>query len=358
MEVTVNVTNANDAPKIMGSRTAVDVTADAAIPAAATELRVLEQDSDDRDGNAMPDTMYDGMPEMPVPGVLGNMNVFTAPDEDERGSITWTLRGDDADDFERSDTGLTGPDEPTALRFKNAPDYEMPTDANGDSVYKVTLVASDGRGGVAMHHVTVFVDNVAEQGKVTLMAAGDDPDQPIIGSKVTAMIDDPDGGVAPVTWQWSRSRDGRTNFSVIPGATMYSYTPVAADTGRFLRVTATYIDSTSEMDDPETGVRDERVQGGEDAADPDPKAATTGDGVHNLALGSDGNPEAATDPEMLFRVMATSTNAVRVDPDDPTQMTPVAFAEASYERMVIENAEVNTIVGAPIMAMGAYVSGI
>ena len=242
VEVTVKVTDANDAPKIMGSRTQPQLIADPqpTIPEAATELRVMEQDSDDRDGNSIPDTMYDGMPDMPVPGVLGSMNVFTAPDMDERGQITWTLRGDDADDFERSDTLLSGPDDPIALRFKNAPDYEMPTDANGDSVYKVTLVADDSRGGVAMHHVTVFVDNVAEQGKVTLMAEGDDPEQPLIGNKVTAMIDDPDGGVAPVTWQWARSRDGITNFSVIPGATMYSYTPVGG--GRYGPLPAGYGD--------------------------------------------------------------------------------------------------------------------
>ena len=254
VEVTVTVKDANDAPKIMGSRTQNQVDDDGTIPDATSELRVMEQDSDDRDGNSQPDTMYDGMPDMPVPGELSNMNVFTAPDDDERGQVSWTLRGEDADDFERSDTGLSGPDDPIALRFKNAPDYEMPTDANWDSVYKVTLVADDRRGGIAMHHVTVFVDNVAEQGKVTLMAEGDDPEQPIIGSKVTAMIDDPDGGVAPVTWQWARSRDGIDDFSVIPGATMYSYTPVAADTGRFLRVTATYIDETSDMDNPETGM--------------------------------------------------------------------------------------------------------
>ena len=217
----------------------------------------------------------------------------------------------------------------------------MPTDANGDSVYKVTLVADDSRGGVAMHHVTVFVDNVAEQGKITLMAEGVDPEQPLIGNKVTAMIDDPDGGVAPVTWQWARSRDGITNFSVIPGATMYSYTPEPADTGRFLRVTATYIDTTREMDDPETGVRDERVQKDDDG-DTAAKDATMGDGVQ---------PEAG---DYVFRVMATSTNAVRVDPDDdPTQTAAVEFFEASYELTVVENAEVNTIVGGPVLAMGA-----
>ena len=351
VEVTVTVTDANDAPKIMGSRSTDDIDLNKDIPDAASELRVMEQDSDDRNGDDQVDTMYDGSPDMAVPGHLGNMNVFTATDDDERGQITWTLRGDDSDDFELSSAGLTGPDEPIALRFKNAPDYEMPTDANGDSVYKVTLVASDGRGEDTKP-LTIFVDNIHEQGMATLMAEGNDPDQPVIEMKVTAMVDDPDGGVAVVTWQWSRSMDG-TNFSVIPGATMYSYTPERADIGRFLRVTATYIDTTSDMDDPETGVRDERVQGGDDPADPDPQVATTGDGVHELKL-STGKPEESTGIGKVYRVMATSANAVRVDPDDPTPPTAaVEFLAASYERMVVENAEVNSIVGDPIMATGA-----
>ena len=85
-----------------------------------------------------------------TPG-LGASNVFTASDEDARGQIFWTLRGDDADDFVISSTGIVltgfrGPDEPTALRFASAPDYENPTDANMDSVYKVTIVATDSSG--------------------------------------------------------------------------------------------------------------------------------------------------------------------------------------------------------------------
>ena len=353
VEVTVTVTDANDAPKIMGSRTATEIGGGVDIPAAAPELWVMEQDSDDRNGDDQVDTKYDGGPDMAVPGVLGNRNVFTATDDDERGQITWTLRGDDSDDFELSSAGLEGPDEPIALRFKNTPDYEMPTDANGDSVYKVTLVASDGRsGGEDTRPLTIFVDNVHEQGMATLTAEGDDPDQPLIGMKVTAMVDDPDGGVAVVTWQWSRSMEGDT-FSVIPEATMSSYTPERADTGRFLRVTATYIDTTSYMDEPETGVRDERVQGGDDPADPDPQVATTGDGVHNLELSAGEPVDSSSIHGRVYRVMATSANAVRVGPGDPTQAAAVEFSAASYERMVVENAEVNSIVGDPIMTIGA-----
>ena len=60
VEVTVTAADVNDAPKIKGSRTetATDRLSDP-IPAAPSETRVLEQDSDDRlplpDGNGQPD---------------------------------------------------------------------------------------------------------------------------------------------------------------------------------------------------------------------------------------------------------------------------------------------------------------
>ena len=71
VEVTVTVTDANDAPKIMGSRTTKDIAEDVDIPAAASELRVMEQDSDDRNGDDQVDTMYDGGPEHGCAGRSG-----------------------------------------------------------------------------------------------------------------------------------------------------------------------------------------------------------------------------------------------------------------------------------------------
>ena len=329
VEVTVTATAANDGPKIMGSATPGK---DAGV--APSELRVNEEDSDDRDDNGQPDTPYNGMPNMAVPATLGNMNVFTATDEDARGQITWSLRGEDADDFERTSTGLSGPDEPIGLRFKNTPDYEMPTDANGDNVYKVTLVATDSVGAEDTKLLTIFVDNVPEQGMATLTET-----QPTIGQDITAKVEDPDGGVAVVTWQWSKSTSNTpgTTFAVIHRATMATYRPRKADEGYYLQATATYIDTTSEMDDPGTALRDERVQKGI-ATSPEAKAATAGDGMPN-------------NEDELFRVMVTSENAVREDPSGPPQVTQPQFDMASYDRMVDENAEVGSIVGGPVMVM-------
>ena len=177
---------------------------------------------------------------LPVALALGNQNVFTVSDEDERGQQFWDLRGDDADDFVLTQGGtssaggtqgsLTGPDEPIALVFINPPDFEMPTDANGDSVYKVVLVARDSVGAESTRPITIFVDNVPEQGKATLSV-----EQPYIGTEIMADVEDPDGGVGVVTWQWSKNHRDPTNddlFAVIYGATASTYTPALADDRR------------------------------------------------------------------------------------------------------------------------------
>ena len=353
VEVTVIAQDANDTPKILGS------IATGTAPGAPSEIRVLEQDSDDRDGNNRPDATYygtsDGMEGtpgskmgLPVALALGNQNVFTVSDEDERGQQFWDLLGDDAGDFTLTQGGttstgtegsLSGPDEPIALVFTNPPDFEMPTDANGDSVYEVILVATDSEGAEDTRTITIFVDNVPEQGMASLSV-----EQPYIGTEIMADVEDPDGGVGVVTWQWSKAHGtpATGEFTIIYGATSSTYTPVTDDDGAYLRVTATYIDATSDMDDPRTGTRDERVQKEATGQTPtDAKKATGGDGV---TVPSDETPAG----DKVFRVQATSAFAVRVEPGGPDEVTDAEFGESSYERMVAENAEVGTLVGIPI----------
>lgn len=350
VEVTVKTADANDAPTIMGSLPVGST--ETTVPPAASELRVDEQDSDGS---------YTGAPDMVLLGLagsgLGEPNVFTAPDNDARGQIFWTLTGEDADDFALSQssdtpnptgpTGLSGPDEPIALRFKSPPDYENPTDSNMDSVYKVTLVATDSNGAADSRPVTVFVDQVLEQGKVTL-----DQDQPLIGQPVTAMVEDPDNGVAIVTWQWQRATStdpaaDSLEWEVIPGATMGSYTPVGVDNdktnrnendnGYYLRVVSTYTDITSHRDDMTDTTRDERTQ----------KEGAGGTGT-TIARIANTNGATMTDSDLVYRVRAVSKNAVRVGPDDPTTTDPPVFAMSSYNRTVVENAEAGSIVGDPV----------
>ena len=84
--------------------------------------------------------------------------------------------------------------------------------------------------------VTVTDEN--EAGAISLDTA-----RPKMGDPPTATLTDPDGVTdGTVTWKWERSA-GRNTWVVIDGAEAASYTPAAADTGAYLRVTATYTDS-------------------------------------------------------------------------------------------------------------------
>ena len=118
----------------------------------------------------------------------------------------------------------------------------MSADAGRNNVYNVTVVATDDATGVggkmtAKREVTIMVTNVDENGTVTLSAQ-----QPKVGIPITASVDDPDGGVTDVTWQWygdeialldddtgKVNEDAlKMNPSAIAGATSATYTPTAA----------------------------------------------------------------------------------------------------------------------------------
>ena len=340
VEVTITVTDANDAPKIMNSAPADEGTSvfgDRTNP--PTELRVKERAK----AAGASSESYDGMPDMPIPSVPGSNNVFTADDEDTRGQIFWDIKGEDVDDFELTSSsadpntdGLKGPGEPIALKFKDDPDYENPTDSNLDGVYKLTIVASDRRtGGLSDERsLTVFVDNVAEAGDVAL-----DEDQPLIGHAITASVEDPDNGVAVVSWQWERSSTGADNsWTVINGATTDTYVPKEnkntdlTDNGKFLRATAVYTDITSDMDNLGTVRIDER---------------TLKEGTNNDIVAKD--PAEAGDN--IYRVDVVSKNAVRVPLGEDPDVDAPEFAASSVDRMVAENAETDTIVGYPVTAV-------
>ena len=292
--LTITATRANDSPVIMGG----------------AELRVNELDSDDADGNGEPDDPYVPMT-VKINNVVVTGNVYTAGDDDAVDQATWTLEGADAGVFVLNKQ--EGPDEPRELIFNpvNAsPDYEAPTDANGDSVYKVTLVATDDSGAVDRRPVTVFVDNLQEAGKVTLYTGPDadmplGEDSPVVGATLTAKVEDPDGGVTVVTWQWLSSPTQAGPYQKIIGETTATYTPTSgdADDAVYLRARATYIDTLTEVtdaDNPDTPDIDERVQRVENAA-------TTPKDPDNAHEGDD----------RLYEAEATSGNAVRAEaPDD------------------------------------------
>ena len=181
-----------------------------------------------------------------------NEYVFEEPDHLD--SIAdWQLEGDDAAAFD-----LSGGFEPRYIQFKEAPDFENPTDANNDNVYEVTLVATDtGPGGavagIGKVNVWLTVENVDEDGKVVFTEG----ETAYLNEMLVAEVQDPDDkggdlgepyqGVHIVTWQWSKALTDaeNTTFDPIPGATTNRYTPGDDDRGHYLRAIATYTDPHS-----------------------------------------------------------------------------------------------------------------
>ncbi len=162
--------------------------------------------------------------------------------EPESEAMTWSLSGADAEQFNIGNQG--GGATPGELTFKAQPDFESPGDANQDNVYEFTVVVSDPARNSDELSVRVTVTNVAETGTITYSSL-----QPKAGIPLTAELDDPDGGVTNLMWQWTNATDDEE----IEDATSATYTPVAANIGKTLTVTATYRDgSLSASADPIT----------------------------------------------------------------------------------------------------------
>ena len=277
------------------------------------------------------------------------LGTFTGGDQDaadtgEGNLPKLTLDGDDADAFELTDDDRgegTAGNRTYELRFKKSPNYEMPTDANQDNAYKVTIVATDKKDLTGTKDLTIKVTNVDEKGTVSLSNI-----QPGVGQVITASLTDPDGGISDMKWQWARSGTGADDsFNDIDGATSATYTPeakvednpatvgineeYAGDEGQFLRARVTYRDAQSidDVDDVEGAVPYEEGRRGID----DPGT-----------LEGDAQAVGEAFVELI------SENAVRAV---PTVNNPPVFASASMMREVNENETENA--GDPVTAVDA-----
>ena len=165
---------------------------------------------------------------------------FTASSEEDRAGIEWILTGTDRDHFSIDNPlgALRFALDAVAPRiFSEPPDFEAPVDPAAANTYELTLLARAGSSVTDTHTFTVTVTDVDEEGALSLSST-----RPALGAALTAVPTDPDGVAAGTAlWQWERST-GRNSWAVIDGAAAASYTPVAADTNTFLRVTATYED--------------------------------------------------------------------------------------------------------------------
>ena len=161
------------------------------------------------------------------------VGTYTASGPDAA-SARWTLTGADAGDFMVDPTS----GESVMLMFRSPPDFETPSDADGDNLYEVTLEASDGTD-TDDRNVMVMVTNAEEFGTVTLSASS-----AMVGTAITATLMDDDGvDGSTVVWSWASgdNPDG-TGFPYIDGATSETYTPVEDDAGMYIGAWVTYTD--------------------------------------------------------------------------------------------------------------------
>ena len=88
----------------------------------------------------------------------GTLDTYTAYDPEGQTTLTWSLGGVDAGDFELSDM--------RELSFDPPPDYDIPADSGTNNIYNVTVQASDGTK-TGKYAVTVTVENVPEAPVIT-----------------------------------------------------------------------------------------------------------------------------------------------------------------------------------------------
>ena len=198
----------------------------------------------------------------------------TDPEDTNATDLKWSLSGNDADLFcignnDGDPNILLG-----QLRFKDKPDFEAPMDAGHNNTYNVTVVVTDSRGNTASRDVVVTVTNEDELGSITLST-----EQPEDGVRLSAVLSDPDGRASSVRWKWWRVKDGETDpdktdddhWDEIARATSATYQPVAADQGKYLRVTVTYKDRESTTEDKMARVMSANEVQGPDTNNKPPK---------------------------------------------------------------------------------------
>ena len=163
----------------------------------------------------------------------GPVATFTAIDP-EGESVSWSLAaGGDMEDFS-IENGV--------LRFKNSPDYELPTGTDTTNTYTVTVQASDGgTDTTAMEEVTVRVTNVEEAGMIMLSTL-----QPQVDVAITATLTDGDNigtdNLASISWQWYRGNIPIAGATDGAGGLTSMYKPTAGDIGSLVSAKALYDD--------------------------------------------------------------------------------------------------------------------
>ena len=149
-----------------------------------------------------------------------------ASDDDDSQVLVFTLEGDDSDTFELVTNGNS-----VSIRLKR------PFDRSVKPVHNLVVRVNDGHGGTDTTEVVITVIGDDILGEVVII-----PAQPLEGLPVSAYVNDADGVVGGVNWQWSIADTVNGSSAAILGAISEIYRPTETDVGKYLNVTARYND--------------------------------------------------------------------------------------------------------------------
>ena len=322
-EVTVTATDpSGETSTIEILITAKDVNEKPTVEEAEGATKTTDEiDSTPTDSDGTPDEDYE------YTSGLANLT-YTKADVDDGDETTFSLAGEDAGQFDMDvDTGTPNV---LTLSFKSDPNYDVPGDADKDNTYKVSVVATDKAGLTGMADVEIEVEDVPEDGTVTVS-----PGQPAIGRPVTATLSEPDTEVSGLKWQWQSSQTGADgSFANIEGADSDTYTPKAAvpddeatvdvneavdsDEGIFLRAVATYIDAAAPPDTATDDLEDQVAQ------------TATGDSDHAVRAAPDVNDPPAFESATVMREVREDTKKDG-DVGDAVEATDPNDDDLTYE---------------------------
>ena len=161
-----------------------------------------------------------------------NVGAAVSATDGDNDTLTYTLTGTDASSFTIVST--SGQIRTTGTTYN----YES------KSSYSVTVNVRDSKDAAGNANttiddtidVTITLTNVDEAGTATISGTEEG------GSTLTASLTDPDGSITSQTYQWRRASSQSGTYSNISGATNSTYTLVAADVGKYLRVRISYTD--------------------------------------------------------------------------------------------------------------------
>ena len=142
--------------------------------------------------------------------------IYTATASDDDGdALTYSLSGTDADDF-------TIDEDSGEISFSPTPDFENPTDANGDNVYEVNLSVSDGNGNTATQELTFNVtDDTDEAPVITSTNSSTEVEENTASTIYTATASDDDGD----TLTYSLSGTDADDFTIDEDSGEISFSP-------------------------------------------------------------------------------------------------------------------------------------